>query len=230
MIRRRWLIPVVGLALLLSGSGAVAAFAPADAGDTTHPQVGLPDPAGLHGGPPPAEPPGSLPPIRSDEGIDPDECNLVHNINACHGQPPPVDAIAVWKLHPDTRPSDCHSVPPTTEPAGPKPPAADFPTTEAPAPIESLDVLVLESYPPQYILAVTSGLPNGCARFGGYEVTRDGDTILVAVTNLVPADEGTICTDVCGVARHNISLGSDFQSGTTYTILVNGLPKTFVAQ
>ncbi len=24
-----------------------------------------------------------MPPIRSDEGIDPNECNLVHNINAC---------------------------------------------------------------------------------------------------------------------------------------------------
>lgn len=23
------------------------------------------------------------PPVRSDEGIDPDECNLVHNIDAC---------------------------------------------------------------------------------------------------------------------------------------------------
>ncbi len=23
------------------------------------------------------------PPIRSDEGIDPEECNLVHNIDAC---------------------------------------------------------------------------------------------------------------------------------------------------
>lgn len=29
------------------------------------------------------EPVSGQPPIRSDEGIDPDECNLVHNINAC---------------------------------------------------------------------------------------------------------------------------------------------------
>jgi hypothetical protein len=27
--------------------------------------------------------PGEQPPIRSDEGIDPDECNTVHNIDAC---------------------------------------------------------------------------------------------------------------------------------------------------
>ena len=56
---KKWLIPIAILALLVAGA-TTAAFA-------------------LDG----AEPSGDTPPIRSDEGIDPDECNLVHNIDAC---------------------------------------------------------------------------------------------------------------------------------------------------
>ena len=35
------------------------------------------------------EPSGQQTPIRSDEGIDPNECNGVHNITACEGEPEP---------------------------------------------------------------------------------------------------------------------------------------------
>ena len=98
------------------------------------------------------------------------------------------------------------------------------------APIESVEVLISESFPPQYMLVVVSGLPNGCVRFGSYDMTRDGDTIQVAVTNLQPADKSTVCTMIYGTVEHTIALGSDFESGKTYTVEVNGLTTTFVAQ
>ncbi|MCH8271303.1 MAG: hypothetical protein IH985_08870, partial [Planctomycetes bacterium] len=40
------------------------------------------------------------------------------------------------------------------------------------APIESVEIIVAESFPPQYFLEVKSGLPNGCVRFDEYVVSR----------------------------------------------------------
>jgi hypothetical protein len=60
---KKWLIPLAALAVTIA---ATTAGVFALTGDD--------------------EPSGDQPPIRSDEGIDPDECNLVHNINACDDQ------------------------------------------------------------------------------------------------------------------------------------------------
>jgi len=64
--------------------------------------------------------------------------------------------------------------------------------------------------------------------FDRYEVTRDGDTIRVAVINLEPV--GMECEDVYGTVEHNVPLGSDFDPGTTYTVLVNDVAETFVTE
>jgi hypothetical protein len=99
------------------------------------------------------------------------------------------------------------------------------------APIESVDVRVAESFPPQYFLDVVSGLPGGCAQFDRYEVERSGTDITVTVWNLEPAPGSmVICTAIYGYVEHAIALGSDFVSGTTYTVHVNDTTTTFVAQ
>ncbi len=97
------------------------------------------------------------------------------------------------------------------------------------APIDSVRVEVAESYPPQYFLNVESGLPNGCVVFNDYEVTRDGNTVMVRVTNLAPADKGVICATVYGTVETRIPLGSDFPSTKPYTVDVNGLTTTLKA-
>ena len=101
---------------------------------------------------------------------------------------------------------------------------------QALAPIESVDVLVLESFPQQYMLAVVSGLPNGCASFAGNRIEREGDTIRVEIFNWKPGDEDIACTEEYRTVETNISLGSDFVSGTMYTVSVNDVVETFVAQ
>ncbi|MEE9161988.1 MAG: hypothetical protein V3U35_03365 [Candidatus Neomarinimicrobiota bacterium] len=98
------------------------------------------------------------------------------------------------------------------------------------APILSVEVQVAESFPPQYFLQVESGLPNGCVEFDGYEVERRGETITVSVTNLEPADRDTPCTEIYRTVMTSIPLGSDFESGRTYTVLVNDVTETFSAQ
>jgi len=97
-----------------------------------------------------------------------------------------------------------------------------------PAPIESVEIVAAASYPAQYFANVVSGLPSGCAKFYKYEVTRSGDTVVITVTNTMPS-QPVPCTQVYGMTQHNISLGSDFTSGQTYTVRVNDVTKTFVA-
>jgi hypothetical protein len=98
-----------------------------------------------------------------------------------------------------------------------------------PAPIDGLDVRVLESSPPQYVLSVRAGLPSGCAERNRHELNRSADVITVTVLNWMPT--GTpVCTMIYGSYELSINLGSDFRSGTTYTVSVNDKTTTFVAQ
>lgn len=97
------------------------------------------------------------------------------------------------------------------------------------APIESVDVLVLESSPPQYVLRVRAGLPNGCAKQHGHNIGRDGDVITVTVLNSMPT--GAIaCTMIYGTYELSINVGTDFRPGVTYTARVNDKATTFVGR
>lgn len=99
------------------------------------------------------------------------------------------------------------------------------------SPIDELDVLMRESMPVQYAAVITSGLPSGCAEFDKAEITgREGTTITIRVTHTMPADENTACTMIYGYQESVVELGTDFVSGTEYTVKVNDKETTFVAQ
>ena len=107
------------------------------------------------------------------------------------------------------------------------PPSVDpgFEVVEQLAPIESVQILVLESFPEQYVVQVISGLPSGCATFSHADVDRDGTTIAISVYNMVPAPDQLIaCTAIYGIHEENIALGSDFDRDTEYTVTVNDHP------
>lgn len=98
-----------------------------------------------------------------------------------------------------------------------------------PAPIDGLDVLTLESFPPQYMLHVKAGLPSGCAEPLSHRIAgRQGNVIEVEVLNSLPAN--AICTAIYGMYEININLGSDFTSGQSYSVRVNDQEVTFRAQ
>ncbi len=101
---------------------------------------------------------------------------------------------------------------------------------QVPAPIESVEILIMESFPVQYSVVVVSGLPNGCVTFGGYRLERDSDMIHIEIINLKPADPGVPCDEVYGIVETTIPLGSEFESGKSYTIVINDVTETFVAQ
>ena len=114
-------------------------------------------------------------------------------------------------------------------------PRADFGhSIIAESPVESAEIMVLESAPPQYQLRVVSGLPkgSGCSQFNGYEIRRTtSNEIEVAITHHEVADRMVICTTDFPIVETNIPLGSDFESGEKYTIRVNSDTVTsFVAQ
>ena len=102
--------------------------------------------------------------------------------------------------------------------------------TQVSAPIESVEILIMESFPPQYAVVVVSGLPNACVTFGGHRLEREDDTIRIEMLNWKPADSEVVCAQVYGTVETRISLGSDFESGKTYTVVVNDVKETFVAQ
>jgi len=104
-----------------------------------------------------------------------------------------------------------------------------FERQAVPAPIDSLDVRVLESSPRQYMLNVRAGLPSGCAEKNRHELTRSGDAVTVTVLNWMPTGN-VACTAIYGSYELNINLGSDFRSGTTYKVSVNDKNTTFVGQ
>lgn len=109
-------------------------------------------------------------------------------------------------------------------------PPADpgYEVVEVLAPIESVQILILESFPEQYVVQVVSGLPSGCATYSHNVVSRDGTTINIEIYNTVPApDQLIVCTAIYGIHDENISLGSDFDRGVEYTVLVNGNPGAY---
>ncbi|MBT5626925.1 MAG: hypothetical protein HOJ22_01415 [Chloroflexi bacterium] len=121
-----------------------------------------------------------------------------------------------------------------TQPVGEDPTEGDPPATdlgyevvEKLAPIESVQILVLESYPEQFVVQVISGLPSGCATFDRADVVREGTDVHISVYNMVPApDQMIACTAIYGIHDENVGLGSDFERGTTYSVYVNDQPAT----
>lgn len=96
------------------------------------------------------------------------------------------------------------------------------------APIDDADIVVRESFPPQYAVEISAGLPGGCAKQAGYEVERSGNTFKVSVYNAMPS-QAMVCTAIYGMYRVGITL-TDITPGATYTVVVNDKTLTFTAQ
>ena len=94
-------------------------------------------------------------------------------------------------------------------------PASDDWTTK-PARIDSVEIAVAESWPPQYFAQVVSVQPDGCHAFDGYTVDREDRAIRIEVLNRVPANlDELACTLAITMTESNIPLGTDFEPGAT---------------
>ncbi|HEX9876249.1 MAG TPA: hypothetical protein VGC50_06305 [Gammaproteobacteria bacterium] len=111
----------------------------------------------------------------------------------------------------------CTSVPSTGDI-----PATSSARREVPAPIEAAELLVRESFPLQYAVRVTSGLPSGCAVFDRIDIERAANVVELTVWNTLPADRSVACTMIYGTSVNTVDLGSDFESGRSYEVHING--------
>ncbi|MEE8363426.1 MAG: hypothetical protein V3S18_05080, partial [Dehalococcoidia bacterium] len=120
---------------------------------------------------------------------------------------------------------DVASAPPAT--AAPAATATPIPTPTpavVSAPIEDITIQKWAAKAPNSTMIVTSGLPNGCAAFNDYTITRDGDAFTLQVTNLDTGGPGIGCTEIYGYVTTNIAL--DDLGGVVacedYTVIANG--------
>ena len=102
------------------------------------------------------------------------------------------------------------------------------------SPIESVELMTLESHPPQYQLRVVSGMPSGssCSQSNGYEIRRpESDRIYVTITHHQVSDTDVVCTADYPIVETIVPLGADFEPGVEYAVRVNsGDAQKFVAQ
>ena len=97
-----------------------------------------------------------------------------------------------------------------------------------PAPIHEVQVNIAESFPPQVFVYIKGKLADGCTTFHELTVERSNNTINIRVTTQRP--KGIVCAQVHSFFEKNIGLGSDFTSGETYIVNVNGKTTSFVMQ
>jgi len=91
-------------------------------------------------------------------------------------------------------------------------------TFRSPTIIDSVDALILESFPAQIHLTVSGSQPDGCDYPVQVEQRRDGNTITVEIFREMPL--AAMCPMVLLPYEDTIPLEGTFESGT-YTINVN---------
>jgi len=111
--------------------------------------------------------------------------------------------------------------------------AIDLPTGETGVPpagnsiyIDSIDILLLESFPVQARVLIKGNLSDPCHKLNEPQVTKEGNAFLVRLT-AAPPPPTTGCIMVLEPFEKNIALDIYGLSAGLYTVEVNGIGKTF---
>lgn len=89
--------------------------------------------------------------------------------------------------------------------------------------VESVDVLVSLSFPPQVSAAVTGVVPTPCTAIGRVEQRREGNTITVTIAT---ETREVVCIQIIARVTHTVRLEGSFPSGD-YVLRVNGVERRF---
>ena len=77
-------------------------------------------------------------------------------------------------------------------------------------------------------------MPSGssCSQFNGYEIRRgESETVEVRITHHEVSDPMVVCTTDYPIVETTVPLGSNFEPGVEYTVVVNSdISKNFVAR
>jgi len=113
------------------------------------------------------------------------------------------------------------------EPTRTLPPAVvpTSPPVAGEAAVESINILILESFPVQVNVVARGNLPDGCTTIDQVLQEREGDTFTVTITTVRP--EGVACTQALTPFEETISLEVYGLPAGVYTVTVNGVSDTF---
>jgi inhibitor of cysteine peptidase len=93
------------------------------------------------------------------------------------------------------------------------------------ATVESIEIMVLESFPVQIKVNARGYLPDSCTEIHRITKEKEGNTFLVAIKTVRPAD--TFCTEVIVPFQEVISLDVYGLKAGIYNVDVNGVKGTF---
>jgi inhibitor of cysteine peptidase len=91
--------------------------------------------------------------------------------------------------------------------------------------VESIEILILESFPVQVQVRAQGNLPDGCTTIDETLQERSGNTFVVKVTTARP--KGALCTEALVPFETTIALDVLGLEAGTYTVTVNGVGGTF---
>ncbi len=91
--------------------------------------------------------------------------------------------------------------------------------------IDSVEVLILESFPVQVTVHVKGNLADACTTVDEVTTTRDGNTFNIEISTTRPAEQ--MCAQVLTPFEENIPLDVKGLKKGTYTVNVNGVTATF---
>jgi hypothetical protein len=109
-------------------------------------------------------------------------------------------------------------------PAVPTEPSDDG-VVEGVAAVESIDILILESFPVQVQVVARGNLPDGCTTLNEVTVERTGNSFQVTITTVRPV--GMACTEALVPFEKVIPLDVYGLPAGTYTVIVNGVGGSF---
>jgi inhibitor of cysteine peptidase len=96
---------------------------------------------------------------------------------------------------------------------------------EGEATVESLQIMIMESFPVQVNVRVNGYLGDGCTEVGEISSEREEDTFIIRIISVRPAD--AICTQQLVGLEETIALDVHGLEAGTYTVDVNGVTDTF---
>jgi inhibitor of cysteine peptidase len=91
--------------------------------------------------------------------------------------------------------------------------------------IQSIEIVVFESFPVQVRVIVTGWLPDGCTRVKSIDEVREGNVFHVTILTIRPAD--AMCTMAVVKLQEAFPLDVEGLEAGLYTVDVNGNSKTF---
>lgn len=93
------------------------------------------------------------------------------------------------------------------------------------AKVDSVEVLIMESFPVQVSVVARGELPDSCTRIDEIISQQSGDTFRVAITTYRQPDQ--MCTQVIVPFEQSVALDVAGLPAGTYNVSVNGVPATF---